>query len=184
MSYFCAVMKTLLSLTLFFALLLKMGGYYAVLSIERQEIRAEVEQVIVKSLPKSDLICIVANSENLTKMVWERPEKEFSIEGNFYDVVFVENTADVTYYYCLSDKAETEIEAKMEQWFDNQTEHLPFSNNAKHILQLLSEPSTIHRNPSFNFQYFFYEIPSIFINLVSSHSSDFVSKLRRPPQFL
>jgi hypothetical protein len=184
MSYFCTVMKTLLSLTLFFALLLKMGGYYAVLSIERLEIRAKVEQNIVKSFQKSDLVCIVANLENLPKMVWERPEKEFSFEDSFYDVVFMENIAGITYYYCLSDKAETEIEAKMEQWLDNQTEHLPFSNNAKHILQLLSEPSTIHQNPSFLFQYFFYEIPSTFPNLVSSHFSDFVSKLKQPPQFL
>jgi hypothetical protein len=183
MSYFCAVMKALLSLTLFFALLLKMGGYYAILSIERAEIREKVEQKIIKSLPKSKLICIAANAENFSKISWERPEKEFSFEGNLYDIVFAENVDGTNYYYCLSDKAETEIEAKLNQWLDNQTEHLPFSTNSKHILQLLSEPSTIHRNPSFLFYHFFSEISSIFPNLVAFHTSDFVSTLEQPPQY-
>ena len=45
-----------------------MGGFYAILSYERHEIREKVEQKIIESLNKSELICIVANTENLLKM--------------------------------------------------------------------------------------------------------------------
>ena len=75
-------LKALLSLILFSALLLKMGGFYAILSYERYEIRENVEHKIIKSLKKSELICIIANAENLSKIVWERPQKEFGFNGN------------------------------------------------------------------------------------------------------
>jgi hypothetical protein len=175
--------KTLLSLTLFFALLLKMGGFYAILSFERQEIREKVEHKIIKSLKKSDLICIVANDENLSKMEWERPEKEFRFEGNLYDVVYSENAHGVTHYYCLSDKDETILEAKIDTLLENQTEKSPFGNQSKLVLHFLSEPLITHQTPIFNFNYFIDKKPSTFSNLTIFYPSDFVSKLKQPPQF-
>jgi hypothetical protein len=175
--------KTFLSLTLFFALLLKMGGFYAILSFEREEIREKVEQKIIKSLKKSELICIVADDKNSYKIEWERPEKEFRFEGNLYDVVYSENTLGVTYYYCLSDKDETKLEAKIDKLLENQTEKSPFGNQSKLIINFLSEPLITHQNPIFNFNYFIKKKPSIFSNLIIFYPSDFVSKLKQPPQF-
>jgi hypothetical protein len=175
--------KTLLSLTLFFALLLKMGGFYAILSFEREEIREKVEQKVIKSLKKSELICIVANAENLSKIEWERPEKEFHFEDNLYDVVYSENTLGVTYYYCLSDKDETILEAKIDKLLENQTEKSPFGNQSKLVLHFLSEPLITHHNPTFIFNHFIDKKPSIFPILTIFYPSDFVSKLKQPPQF-
>lgn len=175
--------KTLLSLTLLFALLLKMGGFYAILSFEREEIREKVEQKIIKSLKKSELICIVANDKNFPKIQWKRSEKEFSFEGNLYDVVYSENTSGTTYYYCLSDKDETILEAKIDRLLKNQTEKLPFGNQSKLILHFLSEPLITCNKPTFNFNYFIGEKSSIFPILSISDTSNFVSKLKQPPQF-
>lgn len=176
-------MKTLLSLTLFFALLLKIGGFYAILSFEREEIREKVEQKIIKSLKKSELICIVADDKNRSKMEWERSEKEFRFEGNLYDVVYSEKVFGVIYYYCLSDKDETILEAKIDKLLENETKHLPLGSQSKSMLNFLSEPLTIHQNPTFYFNYFVDKNPSIFPILSIFHPSDFVSKLKQPPQF-
>ncbi len=176
-------MKTLLSLALLFALLLKMGGFYAILSVEREEIREEVEQKIIKSLKKSELICIVANPENLSKIEWERTGKEFSFEGDLYDVAYSENALGVTYYYCLSDKDETILEAKIDKLLENQTDKSPFGNQSKSMLNFLSEPLTIHQNPTFYFNYFIDKKNSIFPNFSVFCSSDYVLKLKQPPQF-
>ena len=117
-----------------------MGGFYAILSYERHEIREKVEQKLLNSLDKSELTCIVANAENLSKIEWQRPEKEFSFERNLYDVVYKENAFGVTYYYCLSDKDETKIEAKIDKLLENQSEKTPFGSHSILILLLLSEP--------------------------------------------
>jgi hypothetical protein len=175
--------KTLLSLTLLFALLLKMGGFYAILSFEREEIREKVERKIINSLNKSELICIVADSENQSKIEWERPEKEFRFESNLYDVVYSENRLGVTYYYCLSDIDETKLEAKIDKLLENQTEKSPFGNQSKLIINFLSEPLIAHNNPTFHFNHFIDKKPSIFPILSIFYPSDFVSKLKQPPQF-
>lgn len=160
-----------------------MGGFYAILSYERHEIREEMEQKLLNSLEESELICIVENAENLPKIAWERPEKEFSFEGNLYDVVYKESAFGVTYYYCLSDKDETILEAKIDKLLETQNQHLPFGNHSKLLFDFLSQPLISCQNPTFYFKYFIHKKPSISSNLAILHTSDCVSKLKQPPQF-
>ena len=160
-----------------------MGGFYAILSFEREEIREKVEQKILNSLDKSELICIVENAENLSKIAWERPEIEFRFEGNLYDVVYKENAFGVTYYYCLSDKDETKLEAKIDKILKNQTDHSPFGNQSKLIMDFLSQPLISCQNQTFYFKYFIHKKPSIPSNLAIFFFSDYVSSLKHPPQF-
>ena len=160
-----------------------MGGFYAILSHEKYEVRERVEQKLIKSLKKSELICIIANAENLPKIAWERPAKEFRFEGNLYDVAFCEKVSGVNYYYCLSDKDETKLELKFSQLINNQTDNMPIGDNAKLILYLLAQPLIAQQNPSFQFNYFSVKKPFIVIHSTIFHTSDFVSKLKQPPQF-
>jgi hypothetical protein len=160
-----------------------MGGYHAILSIEKEEIREKVEQQIIKSLKKSDLICIIANAENISKIEWERPEKEFSFEGDLYDVVYSESVCGITHYYCLRDIDETKLKRKIDILLENQTERLPVQSHSKLILNFLSEPSLTHQSPTFYFKYFINQNTSIFPDLIIFFTSNFVSKLKQPPQF-
>ena len=166
-----------------FALLLKMCGFYAVLRFEREEIREKMEQKILKSINKTDLFCIVENAKNLPKIAWKRPEKEFSFEGNLYDVVYKENVLGTIYYYCLSDKDETKLEAKIDKLLETQNQHSPFGNHSKLLLDFLSQPLISCQNSTFYFKYFIHKKPSISSNLAILHTSDYVSKLKQPPQF-
>ena len=176
-------MKTILSLTLLFALLLKMGGFYTILSFEREEIREKMEQKILKSINKTDLVCIIENADNSPKIEWERLEKEFSFEGNLYDVVYTEKMDGMKYYYCLSDKDETKLEAKIDKLLETQNQHSPFGNHSKLLLDFLSQPLIYCQNPTFYFKYFIHKKPSISSNLAILHTSNYVSTLKQPPQF-
>jgi len=160
-----------------------MGGFYAILSYEKYEIREKVAQKLIKSLKKSELICIAANAENLPKIRWEHPAKEFEFEGNLYDVAFFETISGINYYYCLSDNDETKLELKFNQLINYQTDNIPLGDNAKLILYLLAQPLIAQQNSSFYFNYFSLKKPFISTHLPIFHTSDFISKLEQPPQF-
>ncbi len=160
-----------------------MGGFYAILSYERHEIREKVERKLLNSIEKSELICIVDNAENLSRIEWKRPNKEFTFEGNLYDIAYVETISGINYYYCLSDKDEMKLEAKIDKLLENQSEKLPFGNHSKLIISFLSEPLITHQNPVFYFNHFVDKKPSISPNLAFFYPADFVSKLKQPPQF-
>ena len=155
----------------------------SILSYERHEIREKMEQKLLNSLEKSELICIIENAKNLPKIAWERPKKEFSFEGNLYDVVYTENVLGTIHYYCLSDKDETKLEAKIDKLLETQNQHSPFGNHSKLLLDFLSQPLISCQNSTFYFKYFIHKKPSISSNLAILHTSDYVSKLKQPPQF-
>lgn len=176
-------MKSLLSLFIFFTFFVKMGGYYAFLMVERENIREEIEHKIVQSIPKSALKCIIANPENTAKIEWRRSQKEFKFEGELYDIVSVEIHNGTTYYFCINDKAETALEVKIDNLLENQADHLPFSDHSKHFLTLLLEPITIHQIPYYFFNYFATEYKSKFPQILINLSSSILFEREKPPQF-
>jgi hypothetical protein len=176
-------MKSLLSLFIFFTLLVKMGGYYAYLMIERENIREKIEYKIVQSIPKSALKCIIANPENIAKIEWRRSAKEFKFEGNLYDIVSIKIHKGTTYYFCINDQAETLLETKIDNLLEHQVHHLPFSDHVKHFLTLLIEPIIIHQTPYYFFNYFAAEYKSNFPQFLIALSSSILFEREQPPQF-
>lgn len=176
-------MKTLLSLIIFVTFFIKIGGYYTYLMMERHNIREEIEHKLKYAIPQSTLKCIIANPENITKIEWRRTQKEFKFEGELYDIVSVEIHKGITYYFCINDHAETLLEAKIDNLLKYKTDHLPLSNHAKHFLNLLLEPITIHKNPFYIFEYFAAEYQSNFPQILIALSSSIVFEREKPPQF-
>lgn len=174
-------MRSICTISLLFIFFLKMGGFYAYLCHQKEEIRENIEQKIIKNLPKSELNLIIANEENLAKIDWERAGKEFEFEGDFYDIVFTEIKLGTAYYYCFKDKNETILEAKINQLLQNQGDGLP-QNQDKTILQLLLEPFTVHPINAFYFEYFLIKNILGFPKYILPISPDFILKLKRPPQ--
>lgn len=176
-------MKSLLSLFIFFTFFVKMGGYYAFLMIERENIREKMEYKLVQSIPKSALKCIIANPENIAKIEWRRSAKEFKFEENLYDVVSIQIHKRTTYYFCINDQAETLLETKIDDLLKHQADHLPFSHHTKHFLTLLLEPIIIHQTPYYFFNYFVAEYKSNFPPFLIALSSSILFEREKPPQF-
>jgi hypothetical protein len=175
-------MKSILSFTIFFTFLIKMGGYFTYLSIEREIVRERIERQIIHHLPTSDLVRIVANPANIAEIKWERQNKEFKFKGDLYDIVSVEIKDGVKHYICIRDKEETALAAKIDALLDQESQHLPFDANAKHFLSLLLEPLTIQASPSFVFGFFFDKYPFSFPEVFLLFTSNITSILKPPPQ--
>ena len=71
----------------------------------------------------------------------------------------------------------------IDKLLENQDEKSPFGNQSKLVLHFLSEPLITHQNPTFYFNHFIVKKSSIFPNLTIFCTSNFVSKLKQPPQF-
>ena len=70
-------MKKWFSALFLLLVLLKIGGFVAILSIQRELIREKVIRKIARHLENEELVCIVGTSQNLANMEWEKEGKEF-----------------------------------------------------------------------------------------------------------
>ncbi len=118
-------------------LILKIGGYFGMLCIEREIVREEIVYKMAKSLNMADLQKIIFSDSKFKKLKWERENKEFWHKNNLYDVVQIEKNAYETVIFCLSDTKETEIENQLADIAKLENESAPLKNNSKTLLTLV-----------------------------------------------
>jgi hypothetical protein len=121
-------MKKLLSAIFIFLVLLKAGGFMAILSVQREIVRENMIEQIAQNCTTQNLTCIVDNK----KIEWEETDKEFWYENKLYDVVKIETKNGLTHYYCLADNDETEIVSTIKNLV--QSGHEPLSQTMKGII--------------------------------------------------
>jgi len=83
-------------------------GYYFVYTIHQHIIKEKIERELLRQIPDSSLEIVIAE-DNSDKMEWEEEGKEFSLNGEMYDVARIEIKDGKTYLYCINDKKEKEI---------------------------------------------------------------------------
>ena len=67
-----------------------------------------MERELLAYIPDSSLEVFVAE-EYGDKIVWEEENKEFSIEGVFYDVARIKKSDGKTFLYCINDQQEKQL---------------------------------------------------------------------------
>ncbi|CAH0995122.1 hypothetical protein EMA8858_01242 [Emticicia aquatica] len=175
-------MKKLFSLIFLSITLLKIGGFIAILSIEREIIREKALSKIANEIPSKDLTCIVANAQNQHKFEWEEDEKEFWFEGQLFDIVEIKVKNGIKSYYCIADKNEQLIIAKIEKLSAGFGSNSPINNSTKDFLLVLFQPTIVNSPYSPNFNIFFYSSLIKFDKKNSFYSSSHIFKLLEPPQ--
>ena len=83
-------------------------GYYFVYTIQQHIIKEEIERELLTQIPDSSLD-VVVEEDHSGKLEWEEEGKEFSLNGDMYDVARIEIKDGKTYLYCINDKKEKEI---------------------------------------------------------------------------
>jgi hypothetical protein len=83
-------------------------GYYFVYTIHQHFIKEEIERELLTHIPDSSLDVVIVEDWN-NKLVWEEQGKEFSLNGEMYDVARIEIKDGKTHLYCINDKKEKEI---------------------------------------------------------------------------
>ena len=100
------IVKKILILQLLTILAFSQVGYYFFYTIKQYQIREAVKHQLLGALPESSLQIFAADNE---KIVWEENEKEFSIDGEMYDIAKIKIVENKKYFYCLSDTKETAL---------------------------------------------------------------------------
>ncbi len=88
-------------------------GTRAILLLRKKAIRKEVKARIVAGVGKHELVHFVfSKTDSQTKLRWEHA-REFEYRGEMYDIVESEIRGDSTAYWCIWDKAETQLNRQL-----------------------------------------------------------------------
>ncbi len=89
-------------------LFLSQAGYRIIFAFQQYEIKEEVKQQLLASLPETVLDIIDAET-NKEAIYWEEEDREFYLHGQLYDVAFTKRVNGRTLIYCLNDKQEEKL---------------------------------------------------------------------------
>jgi hypothetical protein len=89
-------------------------GYLVIYDIQRWRIKYTIKEQIRHELPNESLTLIVDSGLDKVAIDW-REKNEFEFKGDMYDVVRTIIKKNVTYYYCIADRAETLLNKQVDQ---------------------------------------------------------------------
>jgi len=108
-------------------------GYYFVYTIHQHIIKEEIERELLTNIPESSLEVVIAENWN-NKLEWEEKDKEFSLNGEMYDVARIEIKDGKTHLYCINDKKEKELLDNLVQAVNKNHDSKKERNNVKPVL--------------------------------------------------
>jgi hypothetical protein len=112
-------MKKLITILLLALFVFDITGFFLVFNIQRSFIRNNIKHQIRQELPREHLTVIIDSGRGKSEIKW-REKDEFRYKGEMYDVVRSGTGGNgITYYYCIDDKAETQLYRKMEKLIEN-----------------------------------------------------------------
>lgn len=103
-------------------------GYYALMRYKEKNQEHEMKEAILHSLKDEELIKI-SFTENSAYIIWEDDhQKEFTLQGELYDVVRSSHENGRFYLYCINDKKEKEL---IDQYNDQTKQNTSTEKKAK-----------------------------------------------------
>ncbi|MDD5570254.1 MAG: hypothetical protein PHD97_03765 [Bacteroidales bacterium] len=126
-------MKRVISIILICGFAYSINGYYLNFKVEQFQIKENIKKEIQKHLNtyNKKLVVLKFSFNNLLKIKWIKKNKEFLYDGNMYDVVKSEVSADTIYYYCINDRKEKELITDFDKNTKEQTGKSKKANNFK-----------------------------------------------------
>ena len=143
-------------------------------------IRHEIKQMIESGVAEDQLDKIVVTASNRDSLEWEH-EKEFRYNGAMFDVVRYSVHNDTIVYYCVADKNETLLFAKLDEMTWNRIKAGEKGNQLKNIFRLLANLHSVPVNISWSGhpQAFIFSTPA-----GSSYSSNLADPSIPPPKLV
>jgi len=176
-------MIKLKSILLLLVLLAPVTGTYIIFKNRQYQVRKDIKRQIKRGVSESDLVLL-----KIPKEIEQNPNpsfkrihsKEFRYNGEMYDIVLQEAKGDTTWYWCIWDKEETALFAKLDELFARAWGKDPVnqSNNEKlfSFLKNLFTPP----NFDFNLSLFYPLLKLVLISATSDTCAGFI-KLPEPP---
>lgn len=167
-------MKIIISILLIFSFVIPFGGSYIILQFQKQIIKKEIKQKIIKGIDKNELVILrFKKDETFYKLKWE-DSKEFEYEGEMYDIVECTEANDTITYWCWLDHAETKLNKQFDALINKNTEQNPLNQeNIKRVTRFLN---ALYSQKIFEFKCYYEK--QIFTKLIET---SFYKSLSIPP---
>ncbi|NLF41120.1 MAG: hypothetical protein GX587_00320 [Bacteroidales bacterium] len=111
-------MKLIKSILLLFVLMLPLISVRVVFHYQQKSIHKSIKKRIKKGVKESDLVLLkipVSLEKSKNNRFKRIHSREFCLDGEMYDIVRQELHTDTTYYWCIWDKEETALFARLDQ---------------------------------------------------------------------
>jgi hypothetical protein len=156
-------------------------GYYCFCSFQLALAKQASCEQLLKQLPENLLtkICVQHNEKEIQ---WEEEGKEFSLNGEMYDVVKVKHEGEKEYLLCLSDKKEAKVLETLEKLVKSDNENS--TGSGKHTGNKIILPEWTWESLSITEEGdFFINIAKQYHNDKSALHSSFIEINSPPPDF-
>jgi hypothetical protein len=101
-------LKKLITILFLTILFFSQVGYYFIYRFQQHLLKEEMEAQLFANIPENDLE-VFDLDENKSSINWEEEGKEFSLNGELYDVAKIKKVNGKILLYCLNDKKEKQL---------------------------------------------------------------------------
>jgi hypothetical protein len=136
-------MKKFISIIFLSLIVMKIGGYFAFLSVQQILFKEEAKEKIIALLPKEQLVKLTFSKEEFVNLDWEEAGKEIYFNHHLYDIVRSEFDGKTHTLYCFADEKETAVYDKIIELSETHRDELPQKNNMASFLNLLLVKYTV-----------------------------------------
>jgi hypothetical protein len=133
--------------------LFNIGGYYVWFNVIKNKLQKEIRQEIRQGLSEKDLTLIVVPADDESGICWIKPGKEFTYQGNMFDVVKTKINGNKKFYYCINDIKEKKLIADFSKFHGLAQKTRKLLGNFNYVFVLKTE-SLFHINETSNHDYF------------------------------
>ena len=103
------LLRRFIAAVLLLLFLFNLGGSYVVFIILQHRISLEIKAMIRNGMEDEELTVIVVASGSESDVSWIKPGKEFTLNGEMFDVVKSKTENGRILYYCINDRTEKKL---------------------------------------------------------------------------
>ena len=145
--------------------------------------KKEIKKALKNTVPSDELYLFnVLNGKDLPEnATWVKPEKEFRLNGNMYDIVRCENNDGRTVLYCINDKQEQALFANLDEHIEK---HIAANSKNKNSKSKLEKKAVdLYDLPSKSEIILSYKVIK-YISISENHFPHFLDSFYPPPQLI
>ncbi len=139
------MIKRFTAFSYLFLLLVPFAVVFFALKAEHYQHRKKVKHQLIASIDRDELVLLGFKNSEMGKLLrWEH-SKEFEYQGEMYDVVERQSTADSMFFWCWWDNDETQLHRKLDRLLAlSQTTHSPFQKRNDRLLNVFKSMRPEH----------------------------------------
>lgn len=127
-------MNRLTGILSIFLILFNLYGTWVLVEVERSGIRSSIKKKIKAGVSDDELFHFHFSANEYAGLEWHESNKEFCINGMFYDVVRVHESNGKYHIEAVSDEQESELFQKLDQMVTSIWNAVPDSDDTKQII--------------------------------------------------